>query len=75
MSGLRDLWLSEYKAQNISKMYKVLWFLVAVSIFKNTFGFDEKAETCFQEKFCIPANYNKFDRPEKGTRTYKCRLI
>ena len=49
--------------------------MVATSIFKNAFGFDEKAETCFQDKFCIPANYNKFDRPEKGTQTYKCRLI
>ena len=49
--------------------------MVATSIFKNAFVFGEEEETCFQDKFCIPANYNKFDRPEKGTQTYKCKLF
>ena len=46
-------------------MNKIFRVLVAIGMIKNVIG--QKMETCFQDKFCIPANYNRFDRPDKGT--------
>ena len=48
-------------------MYFVLYLLVTNTIFK--YGMAQEVEKCFQDKFCIPANYNRFDRPSEGKLT------
>ena len=45
-------------------MHKILRVLVAINMIKNVYG--QNVETCFHDKFCIPANYSRFDRPDKG---------
>ena len=45
-------------------MYFILYLLVTNNIFKH--GLGQEVEKCFQDKFCIPANYNRFDRPSEG---------